>query len=189
MTGKTHQIIGITSGLAYFCLSTSPEYSPATLGVIIVGSHLAALLPDLDKASSSIWDNISMGHIAGKVTDPFIKHRNISHSLLGFVIFYFLARFILLSFPDYWGINYSLTIISIMIAYGSHLLIDMITVQGIPLLFPSRYMFGIPPKPFEGIRIITGKWFENLIIFPLANIALIILIWTNWQTLHSALFK
>lgn len=187
MTGKTHQIIGITVGLGYMLLKTSPQYSPATLACVLVGSHIAALIPDLDRASSMFWNSLPMGKVAGYITDPFIKHRNISHSVLGTVIFYAIAHYLFSLFPIYWGVNIHIALMSSMIAYCSHCIADMITVQGIPLLFPYKRMFGFPPKPFHGVRIVTGKWFENLVVFPIINIILIALIWTNWDTLRVVL--
>jgi hypothetical protein len=65
----------------------------------------------------------------------------------------------------------------------------MLTVEGIPLFWPWRKKFGIPPKPFDGIRIETGKWFENIVIFPLVDIILIILIYSNWSTIKSLIYK
>lgn len=189
MTGKTHQIIGITSGLAYVVFAGTPTYSPATLAAVVVGSHLAALIPDLDRASSMFWNSVPMGRVAGYLTDPFIKHRNISHSLLGVVLFYGIARYILYQFPAYWGVNISIALISCMIAYCSHLVADMITVQGIPLFFPFKRMFGIPPVPFDGIRIVTGKWFENLVVFPCINLIFIALIWTHWDIVRIILLQ
>jgi membrane-bound metal-dependent hydrolase YbcI (DUF457 family) len=78
---------------------------------------------------------------------------------------------------------------SIMAAYASHLVADMFTVEGIPLLFPYQHSFGIPPNPLEGVRIVTGKWFENLVIFPIANIALIAVLWGYWPVFRTFLFR
>lgn len=189
MTGKTHQIIGIGCGLAYYLSIANPVYSPATLAAVVVGSHLGALLPDFDQAGSDIWDSIPFGTIAGKITDPFIKHRNISHSIMGTVIVYLLVGLLLSYFPNYWGIDGRITQAATMIAYISHLVADMVTVEGIPLIFPYKRMFGIPPKPLDGLRIVTGKWFENLVIFPLVNIALIAIIWSNWDIIKSVVFR
>ena len=190
MTGKTHQIIGITLGLGAYLTMSQPQYGPATLGAVLAFSSIGALLPDLDKASAEFWHSFPIvGHAAGKIVDPFISHRNITHSIIGTVLagtgFYFLLKY----FPSYWGIDTHLVLISSIIAYTSHLLADSFTVEGIPLLWPIKWMAGIPPKPFDGIRIVTGKWFENLIIFPIANIALIYLIISNWSTIRLILFK
>lgn len=189
MTGKTHQVLGITSGLAYYFFTAPPAYSPATLGAVIIGAHFGALLPDIDQPAARVWENIPLGKVAGRVTDTFLKHRNITHSLLGFALvgvgIYYLAKII----PDYWGIEKNIFFWSFLLAYASHLLADMFTVEGIPLLFPLKRMFGLPPKPFDGIRIMTGKWFENLIIFPALDIILILLIYFNWDKIKTILFK
>lgn len=189
MTGKTHQAIGQTVGLAtYFSLSAG-GYNPATLAFTIVVSSVAALLPDIDQSSSSLWRTVPMGRAAGSVVDPFIKHRNISHSLLGTAIVGGVVYWLTSIMPSYWGVNGSVVFWVFITSYLSHLLADMFTVEGIPLFFPYQKMFGIPPKPFEGIRIVTGKWFENLIIFPIVDVALILIVFSNWTRIHSTLFK
>jgi len=189
MTGKTHQIIGISASLTYFVASTPPTYNPATFGAILAFSYIGALLPDIDQPGSKLWNLLPFGHVAAEITDPFLEHRNITHSLLGVAIvgtaFYFIFR----SLPSYWGINTHLLFITTLMAYTFHLLADMFTAEGVPLLFPYHYFFGIPPKPFEGIRIVTGKWFENLIIFPLITLYLVIFIWLNFSNFKTSLFK
>lgn len=189
MTGKTHQLLGITAGTSWYVLSANPGYSPATLGAVIVGSYFAALLPDIDDPAAKIWDSIPHGRILGEIADPFLKHRNITHSLLGFAGIGYLFYLILSHFPDYWNINKIAVLFAMMIAYGSHILADMFTVEGVPLFFPYPRFFGLPPKPFEGLRILTGKWFENLIIFPIINFILIGMIVAYWSKIKMILFK
>ncbi len=190
MTGKTHQIIGVTLGLGAYLTLNNPHYSPATLAAVLIFSSIGSLLPDLDKASAEFWHSFPVvGHAAGKVVDPFISHRNITHSLVGTILAAILFYYLFYFFPSYWGIETNLVLISAMIGYASHLLADSFTVEGIPLFWPIKWMVGIPPKPFDGIRIVTGKWFENLVIFPIINIGLIFLIITNWTTIKIVLFK
>ena len=189
MTGKTHQILGITAGLGYYLVLNQPTFSPATMGAIIVGSHFAALLPDIDQPAATFWNNIPLGKTAGKITDSIFKHRNITHSLLGFALVGWGVYALINLFPDYWRIDRNITLAVFLVAYASHLLADMLTVEGIPLFFPWKRSFGLPPKPFHGLRIQTGKWFENLVIFPLLNILLIGLIYFYWSIIKTALFK
>lgn len=191
MTGKTHQIAGITAGLGYFLMQAPPTYQPATFAAVLVGSSLAALLPDIDQPTSVVWNKIPVvGHIAGEATHvATFGHRNLTHSLLGFVIIGGLLYWILSKFPEYWGINVHILYISMMLSYAVHLLTDTFTVEGIPVLWPWQRNFGIPPKPLDGIRIETGKWFENLVLFPLLNILLIALIVSNWTDIKMYLFK
>ena len=191
MTGKTHQVAGITVGLGYFLTIAEPTYQPATLAAVLVGSSLAALLPDIDESASTIWDKIPLiGHAAGEVAEKAtFGHRNLTHSLLGFLIVGGLLYWLLLKFPGYWGINIHILYISMIISYGTHLLADAFTEKGIPIFWPWHRNFGIPPKPLDGIRIETGKWFENLILFPLLNIILLIIIIANWSNIKMFLFK
>lgn len=191
MTGKTHQIAGITLGLGYLLFQAEPAYQPATLALVLVGSSLAALLPDIDQPASAIWEKIPVvGHIAGHVTrEVTFGHRNLTHSLLGVFLIGLLLRWLLLMFPSSWGINIDIVFMSMMLSYGVHLLADTFTVQGVPWLWPWQRNFGLPPKPFQGIRIETSHWFENIVLFPILNVILIILIVTNWHTLVTILIK
>jgi len=189
MTGKTHWTLGLASGLTVFLSASAPEYSPATLAVAMTGSYLFSLIPDLDQEASSFWSSIPYGRVAGKIVDPIVKHRNISHSILGLAIFGFLLRLLIQSFPEYWGLNIELVFWIAIVAYSSHLLADMFTVEGIPLFYPYKRAVGLPPKPFEGIRIISGQWFENLIIYPIINVYLILFLYLNLDRLKSIIFK
>ena len=189
MTGKTHRIIGITSGLSYLLTASQPHYAPATLGFVLAGSYFGSLLPDLDQPAADIWDSLPFGHTLGQAVDPFFKHRNISHSALGLALTGFIFYWLLSLFPSYWGVDVHTVLLASLIAYGSHLLADSITVEGIPLLYPYHRMFGLPPKPFEGIRIMTGQWFENLILFPAVDLWLVLTVAINWGKISKIIFK
>jgi len=189
MTGKTHRIIGLVAGGSYFLSAVKPEYQPATLGAVIIASYLGSLMPDADDAGADIWSTLPFGHTVGKISDPILKHRNLSHSFMGLAIFGCLVYLILQSFPGYWNIAIMPVLIASVVAYTSHLLSDSFTIQGIPIFWPWKRNFGIPPKPLDGIRVETGKWFENLLLFPLLNIILFIIIWTNWETIRSYIYK
>lgn len=191
MTGKTHQIAGITAGFSYFLIQAPPTYQPATLAAVLVGSSFAALLPDIDQPAGKIWQKIPIfGHLAGHVAEEAtFGHRNLTHSLLGGIVFGALLYWFLSSFPDYWGIDTTVVYICMMMSYAVHLLADAFTVQGIPILWPWKRNFGIPPKPFDGIRIETDQWFENLVLFPVLNIVLLLIIIFNWSNIKMFLFK
>ncbi len=51
-----------------------------------------------------------------------------------------------------------------MIGVVSHLATDIITKDGLPLLWPLKWRFGIPP--IKALRIRAGSFMENLVIFP-----------------------
>ncbi|MEI6477635.1 MAG: metal-dependent hydrolase [bacterium] len=188
MTGKTHQVIGMTAGLASFLIATSPHYQPASLAGVLVVSCIGSLLPDIDQPGSRLWNALPFGHIGGELVNPFLAHRNLTHSFLGYgIVCYGMYRLLLLA-PLYWGLGRHYVFIAFAIAYGSHILADMLTVEGVPLLFPNQHMFGIPPHPFQGLRIETGHWFENLLIFPLVNAGFIVVIVHYWSVIRTTLF-
>ncbi len=189
MTGKTHQIVGISLGLGSFLTETSAIYNPATFAAVLAVSSIGALVPDIDSHSAQIWQTLPFGRFVGQVVDPLIAHRNFSHSILGTAFFGYLFYKLISLAPAYWGLDHQLILITFIASYASHLLADMVTVEGVPLFFPYQRMFGIPPHPFEGVRIVTGKWFENLIVFPLANLVLILIIANQWPKIHEILFK
>ena len=190
MLGRTHQIIGLTASLAYYLYTAPHAYNPATLAAVVGAAHIAGLLPDIDQPTGKIWTMIPLGKIFGAVVNPFLQHRNLSHSFLGIAIVTFGMRALIHRFlPAYWGVDSHQLLMSIVIAYSFHLLADMVTVEGIPLFFPAPRMYGFPPHPFQGLRILTGHWFENLIVFPLANVALWWLVWTHWPAITAILLR
>lgn len=189
MTGKTHQILGISAGLTYLVASAEPHYSPATFGTVLVFSYLGSLLPDIDQPNGKLWHYLPLGHTIGKVTNPLLEHRNLTHSFVGVAIVATGLHFLLKTFPGYWGMDTNVIFVATLLAYGSHLFADMWTNEGIPLLFPWKRFMGLPPKPFDGIRVATGKWFENLVIFPVITLYLIIFVLSAQASIRMFIYK
>lgn len=189
MTGKTHQTIGLTAGLVSFLVLAPAAYGPATLAFVLVGSSLASLLPDIDSPASRFWSYIPLGRIAGEVMDTVLEHRNLSHSLLGGILAGWGLRWALGFVPPYWGVDTGIVLTACLAAFASHLLADMVTVGGIPLFYPYQRTLGLPPRPFEGMRIVTGKWFENLVLYPVANLVLFSVVVSNWNSIRIVLLK
>lgn len=189
MTGKTHQILGATAGLTYLISTANPIYNPATFGAVLVFSYIGALLPDIDQPTGKLWHYLPFGDSVAKIPTKFLEHRNITHSILGVCLVAAVFHILFKPFPSYWGINTQVVFVCTIISYMSHLLADMFTNEGIPLLFPYHRFFGLPPKPFDGFRVATGKWFENLIIFPCLTFYLIIFVISNLNDLKKILFK
>lgn len=179
----------MTTGLAYFLASAPPAYNPATFGTVLVFSYFSALLPDIDQPGGKLWRMLPFGKTLGQISDPFLEHRNLTHSFLGIGLVGFGLYFLFRSFPPYWGIDTGTVFIASIISYLSHLFADLWTNEGIPLLFPYKRFFGLPPKPFDGFRVATGKWFENLVIFPLITLFLIVFVLANFSSIKVILFK
>lgn len=179
MTDKTHQTIGLAAATAGWLVS-QPD-TPVTWGIagtVLLGSFIGSIFPDIDQPTAGIWRAVPMGKVMNQLVCRVLGgHRNLSHSILGVLIFY-----LLINLAGYWiRIDHDLFVMSAMIGFVAHLIADSVTVQGIPLLWPFGDNMGFPPRPFHGIRILTGKWFENLVVFPLSILVVIILIFVFKQ--------
>lgn len=145
MTGTNHIAGGLTiTGISCSFWDINIFASPIFLSLTVVGS----LLPDIDHTKS----------LLGKIVYPLAKwldkkygHRTITHSLLFLVLITFLAMFVERIFYD--DLSRSLIL---FFAVLSHLILDMMTVTGIPLFYPFlRNPCVIPANPSYRIR--TGN--------------------------------
>lgn len=185
MKGKTHAGVGI---IALICMAEKMpgKFSYMGLVMVLVGS----LLPDIDHPKSVI--NKYILPFSNKLTKVFIyaslgviilwydylnpgepifkalavafliiaisTHRNgLTHSIPGMILYSFIAGYI--------GNAYSLQYLTyyFMVGFGMHLVCDMFTNRGIPLLYPfSKKKFKFPFTYKTGSK--TGAIIENLII-------------------------
>lgn len=165
MTGRTHDLAAftlLTATVAYFPLQ---EMTLATGIVAFTANMLGALAPDIDQTTSSIWGKVRFGRILSGIISPlFGKHRFVSHSILGIIIFAIGVRFLLNIIGNVLIVDMDVVWAAFMIGFISHLLTDMITRDGVPLFFPLPLRIGIPPV--RSLRIKTKGFVEKSIIFP-----------------------
>lgn len=165
MTGRTHDAVAFASLVTIVAINPPESINIATATACIVGNIIGATLPDIDQSTNRLWDFLPGRDYAGKLLRPlFMGHRNLTHSLLGVFLIYKILEFVLPRILNADYINSSLVFAAMMIGYISHLLGDAITKEGLPLLFPLKWRFGIPP--ITALRITTGKWIENIVILP-----------------------
>jgi membrane-bound metal-dependent hydrolase YbcI (DUF457 family) len=165
MTSRTHNAIALASLITISAFYPPESINLSTLIGVIVANNIGGLIPDMDTGGNYLWGLLPQGKFLGKfLRKIFYKHRTITHSLLGLFLIYNFLNFVLPKLLNTDYINTDLILASLMIGFISHLVSDSFTEEGIPLLFPSRLTFGIPP--IRKIRIKTGQWFENVIIFP-----------------------
>lgn len=153
MMGKTHILIGAVTGLG---LAVKFNYPVDLAAVLTVAAAAGALLPDIDHPKGMIRQK--MGLLGWPLS--ILPHRGPTHSLLALLLVGVVAM------TAFWSINvaainlqpYMAQIAAgVVIGYWSHLLADMITVEGIPLMFPlSRQYISVLP-------IRTGSIFERII--------------------------
>lgn len=186
MTSRTHNAIAFASLVTVAAIYPPENLNLPTFIACIIGNNIGGLIPDMDTSGNYLWGLLPQGDTLGKyLRKIFYKHRTITHSFLGlFLIYNFFGWVLPLLFNSDF-INPNLLLTSIMIGYISHLLSDSFTEEGIPLLFPLRIAFGIPP--IKKVRMKTGQWFENIVVFPGVWIYLFIFVQKNYNTFLSIL--
>ena len=169
MMGKTHKLGGVCSGVIVSSFLLQQPYTVEKLmicGTIIVGSTIGSLWPDIDQKNSTIG---KQHKITSTIVSTFCKHRGITHAPLIYFLLFALLLPIAKSVPFFTTYIVS-GLVGIFIGIMSHLFLDMITHDGIPLCFPfSRN--SIIHGPFKS-RDDNGK-----VSFIIICITLIILIW------------
>lgn len=170
MTQRTHDLTAFVAVSYYFLSQPQAILNWETTIGIGIATIIGALIPDIDNVASPAWKNKILPW-EGLATREFLEgHRHLSHSLLGVIIFSIIIYFFLnlISLPR-------LVIMPVMTAfvlgYFSHLIVDSLTREGVPWLFPIPWHLGFPP--FKFLRIKTGGLIEKFLIFPLLLIFLV----------------
>lgn len=179
MLARTHSLVAVASlaGIAYYMQTEA--LGVTTIVLCLIFNTIGSLLPDTDQRSNKLWDLFPGGEMVARVFGVFMKHRGISHSILGAflaskLIHWFTTNVLNTSFLEtnliYW---------STMVGYVSHIVADSLTEEGVPLLFPIRINFGLPP--IRSWRIKTGGWFENWIFVPLTILTTVLFVSLYWR--------
>ncbi len=185
MTGRTHDLAAFTAlNITFLTLQPTPSMTVATVLAAVGANMLGGLAPDIDNATSDIWDKFRGGNILSKLIRPLVgKHRMISHSLLGMAIAGYGLKLLLPIVGTFLIVDMHIVWWSIMIGYLSHLVTDSMTKQGVPWLFPIPIRMGIPPLEF--LRMKTGGFIEKVIVFPGLIVFNSYLVYANYETYRT----
>ncbi len=127
----------------------------------LVGFFVAALIggaaPDLDKPRR--WWARFLAHTA------FGGHRHLSHSFVGLFLAAVASGVVARSLAEPFHLDPGLAVTGFVIGYISHLILDSLTVEGVPWFFPIHRYLGLPP--ISRMRIRTGGVIERLVVVPL----------------------
>lgn len=180
MTGRTHDLAAFTA-LSYV-VATQPIPADLTLATAIVAvsaNFVGGLAPDIDQSTATLWGRLRGGRIWGKILAPlFGGHRFISHSLIGIALFGIGAKFLLELMSSVLIVNMDAVWWSFMIGFVSHLIMDTLSRDGVPWLFPIPVRLGFPPLRL--LRLKTGGLLEKSFIFPGLIIANIWIYYTHY---------
>ena len=166
MTGRTHDLAAFTTLLCFVALSPSLPHISLATGIVALGANMiGGLAPDIDQPTADLWNKIPAGSVVGRIFYPlFGGHRFISHSIVGVFLFGYGLMLFLNAISGILLVNMTVVWWAFMIGFVSHLVMDTLTRDGVPWLFPIPVRLGIPP--FRGLRIKTGGMIEKSIIFP-----------------------
>jgi len=113
---------------------------PVTIPQLLVASF-AGLLPDIDSPSSTIGRRIRP---ISKFIGSVVGHRGFTHSLIFSYILVISLMYITANFAgENAGLLY-MYIPPLIVGYLSHILGDMFTPSGVPLLWPWKFKFKLP---------------------------------------------
>lgn len=173
MMGRTHAAFGITLGVAYYTTIQDTELFSAisslenfkTIGTAFLGLYIGSLLPDIDHPTSLAGSKVKpLSYFLNKS----IGHRTYTHALIAVAILVAITTGIFF----YSGSNSPAFIFSISVTGGwiGHILLDMLTKEGVPLLYPFI------KKRLSLLPIRTNSIWENLFMLLLlcANVYLLL---------------
>ncbi len=164
MVARTHSLFAFTCMLGAVAYFGTKDVSTATIVACLFFNTIGALLPDIDQASNRLWDLLPIGESIGKALGVFMKHRGISHSFLGIFLADKFSYWLITNLFNTGFVDTKMVYWSLMIGFISHIAADSLTEEGVPLLYPLKINFGLPPiKPW---RIKTGGWYENMVVAP-----------------------
>ncbi len=128
MMARSHVVVGLAAWLAAAPLLHVRMFDPTYIGLALAGS----LLPDIDHPPS--WVGRRTRPVSSAIAAT-LGHRGVTHSAIAIVG---LAWLLLHAGYRWTGIA------SLSIGYLSHLAADMLTPQGLRLLWPLRGTWGLP---------------------------------------------
>lgn len=131
--------------------------------IYIYFSYLGSLFPDIDMKGSYISKKFGYLH---KLFGKHFRHRGFTHSLLFLVLLNILQSSIL----NYSGNNIVFIVLSkgFIVGYSSHILLDLITKEGVELIYPIQINFSLLPiKTSSKTEKFIYKTFNFFIVFLL----------------------
>jgi inner membrane protein len=180
MTGRTHDLAAFTALNLVIVSQPLHHFSLATGLCAFTANMIGGLAPDIDQPTAALWNRLPAGSIIGRLLTPILGgHRFISHSLLGIFLFGWGLKFVLNLASSVVLVDMTIVWWAFMIGFVSHLLVDTLTRDGVPWLFPIPIHIGIPP--LRALRFKTGGLVEKSIIFPGLMILNVYLVYNNYS--------
>lgn len=152
MTAEGHLLFSIACAVFAKNAELTPVLAQGDWWHIVPSAILTCLLPDIDHPKSFLGQRLKW--ISKPIARAF-GHRGFTHSLLA--VFALLATFYL-KVPESWFIPAD-ALQGMVLGYLSHILADMLTPAGVPLLWPCRWRFRLPiwfPKRVTNWNVLSA---------------------------------
>lgn len=175
MLTRSHRLLSVAIVEAGVIASENFLSNPASGCILLVATAVGASLPDIDEYNSSVSRKSLINF------SLLLKHRGITHSLLGWLVFsvglFLLMNLLLpikiklsLMLPNYWASLW----LGLVIGYFLHLIEDSFSYQGVHWLAPLTKV-NYHKKHF---RYKVGGFFERLLV--LLSILAILVMSVYW---------
>lgn len=177
MSGKTHMVGGVALATAssYFLHICEPTSNVELMMwglTYITPAVIGALAPDFDHWNSKISNFNIFTKLLSIIIRILCGHRGMLHSpffvILLSILFGYLYVFVC---PIAWVGNMML---GFLVGYISHLMLDLLTSQGLPLLFPFTWEDG-RPKKYHFFSFKENGIFEFLLLCGLFSATVIMI--------------
>lgn len=151
MKGKTHKIGGACAGAIAGAMLLQPPYTFDKMlltGILVGGSIIGSLMPDIDHQGSTIGHKMKL--ISSVISNLF-GHRGMTHAPLIHILLTIILLFLGGTFTDFPKLCYISFVIGLFVGGLSHLILDAMTIAGIPALYPFS------KKKYRIAKFTTGK--------------------------------
>lgn len=176
MTAEGHLIFAIASAIFAKRAELTPVLASADWWHLIPAALLTCLMPDIDHPKSLLGQRLKW------LSQPIARafgHRGFTHSLLAVAGGVALLQ---LKLPDGWIIPAD-AFQGMILGYLSHIVADMLTPAGVPLLWPCRWRFRLPilnsQKGNQMERVLCLALVGYAIFFPPGTQHLVVSSWAE----------
>lgn len=136
MNSKTHKVGGVCAGIGTITLLAKPSYTISSLilsGSFLAGSYLGSLLPDIDHKGSTIGRKFKA---TSCIVSKTCGHRGFTHAPVISLVSVGGLLAISIFFDNSVKNLYIDFISGILVGSLSHILLDSLTVEGVPFFYP-----------------------------------------------------
>lgn len=151
MNSKTHKVGGICAAISTSSILYAPPYTTDKLilaGTFIFGSYLGSLIPDIDHRKSTIGKKF---RTTSYVVSKKCGHRGTTHAPIINLLAFSVLLSVSIFFDNSIKSMYMDFILGLLVGSLSHILLDSLTIEGVPFFYPFN------KKKYHLLKLKTGK--------------------------------